>query len=133
MGVIWGVLGVGALFVEANRGVDALVGGVVWGVPVVDGLVACSLGGVPGVESVGAVVVWEEVVRDWLVCGVCVVRISRSLCIGLGLCLCMLCVPSVLCCGCSVWMFGILFYVAIGCTRRIAIFYRAPGFARRPH
>ena len=25
------------------------------------------LGGVPGVEFVGAVVVWEGVVRDWLV------------------------------------------------------------------
>ena len=35
--------------------------------PAVGGLVACSLGGVPGVESVGAVVVWEGVVRDWLV------------------------------------------------------------------
>ena len=37
-----------------------------WGVPVVGGLVACSLGGVSLVESVGAVVVWEGVVRDWL-------------------------------------------------------------------
>ena len=45
----------------------ALVGDVVWGVPVVGGLVASSLGRVPGVELVGAVVVWEGVVRDWLV------------------------------------------------------------------
>ena len=35
--------------------------------PAVDRLAACSLGGVPGVESVGAIVVWEGVVRDWLV------------------------------------------------------------------
>ena len=34
---------------------------------VVDGLVACSLGGVPGVELLGAVVVWGGVVRYWLV------------------------------------------------------------------
>ena len=69
----------------------------------------------------GAVVVWVELVRELLVVFVgmcelvrrvlCVVRISRGLCIALVLCLCMLCVPSVLWCGCSVWMFGILFFV----------------------
>ena len=62
---------------------------------------ACSLGGVPEVVSVGAVVVWVEMVRVWLAVFVsvwvelvrrvlCVVRISRGLCIGLVLCLCML-------------------------------------------
>ena len=35
--------------------------------PTVGGLGACSLGRVPGVESVGALVVWVEMVRDWLV------------------------------------------------------------------
>ena len=28
---------------------------------------ACSLGGEPGVDLVGALVVWVEMVRDWLV------------------------------------------------------------------
>ena len=45
---------------------SALVSDVVWGVLVIDGLVACSLGGVPGVELECAVVVCEGVVSDWL-------------------------------------------------------------------